>query len=478
MTAPEFVLDRDAEHILHRFRDLLSIPSVSTSREHRGDVDRAASWAVDHLSMSGLEAEVRQTAGLPVVLAKSKPQAVADPDAPVVLFYGHLDVQPADPVELWTSPPFEPTLRDGKIFARGASDDKAGVLSFLETLRAYHESKTPLPGPIVVLLECEEEIGSPSLPAFLKEHRDELAADVAVVCDTTMWDSTPGEAPRVAITTSLRGLLYLDLELQGPTRDLHSGVYGGSIANPATQLTRVLGSLITDDQVIAIPGFYDQVAPPPPHGWAHLDFDAEAFCRDVGLPPFGAALDAVPLERSGASNQVDETLIRRWALPALDVNGLHAGYTGEGAKTVIPSVARAKVSVRLAPGMDPEHTQQLLVDWLESRDVGGCTWKITKHTSAHPGMVSEDSPWVQAAVKGIAQGAGHEPVLVAEGATIPVVADFAEHLNIDTLLIGFGLNSDNIHSPNEHIAIDRLHLGSRALTALLVTLARVTATSK
>ncbi len=473
MPIPLDYLREHTSDIEHRFVELLRIPSVSTDPAREPDVARSAQWAKDHLESSGLEVRVIQTDGLPVVLAKSNAQQVADQDAPRVLFYGHLDVQPADPLEAWASPPFEPAVSEGVITARGASDDKAGVLSFLEALRAYHETQTPLPGPITVLLECEEEIGSPSLPAFLTHHRDELAAEVVVICDTTMWDATPGQSPRVAITTSLRGLVYLEVTLHGPTRDLHSGVYGGAIANPATQLTRVLGKLIDDDQRVTVPGFYDQVAPPPTHGWEHLNFDDEAFCQDVGLPPFGTTVPQVSPRDAVTSTQASETLVRRWALPALDINGLLAGYTQPGAKTVIPTHAHAKVSVRLAPGMEPDRTQRLLIEWLERQEVGGCRWDIKPHHTAHPVQVDEDSPWIAAAVEGITNGAGHAPLLVAEGATIPVVADFKQNLGIDSLLIGFGLNSDNIHSPNEHIALERLHLGCQTLVSVLAALAQV-----
>ncbi|MEM6551842.1 MAG: M20/M25/M40 family metallo-hydrolase [Planctomycetota bacterium] len=447
-----------------RFTELLAIPSVSTDPQHAPDLAAACRFAADHLTASGLTATIHETEGHPLVLAHSTPDQVANPQAPTVLFYGHLDVQPAALSDGWSNDPFNPTLLDGKVYARGASDDKAGVLSFLEALRAYHDTNTPLPGPVTVLLECEEEIGSPSLPAFLEQHQSELTADIVVICDTTMWDypikPTDGEAfrgisrpPDIAITTALRGLAYFDLVLQGPDRDLHSGVYGGALANPANALTRILGQLHDNQHRIAIPGFYDDVLPAPDHGWQHLNFDADAFTQEVGLPPSGEA--DLP------------TLVRRWARPSCDINGLSSGFQGPGAKTVIASTANAKVSFRLAPGQDPHRIETLFRDWLNTHDLHGCTLTVTTHGLAYPVNTPTDSPYLQPAIDAARDTTGRPAVLVQEGASIPVVADFKRILGIDSLLIGFGLNSDNIHAPDEHIDLDRLHLGTATLVRLL-----------
>ncbi|MEM6393162.1 MAG: M20/M25/M40 family metallo-hydrolase [Planctomycetota bacterium] len=450
-----------------RFVELLAIPSVSTEAAHEVDLAAACRFAVDHLTASGLTATIHETDGHPLVLAHSTPDQTKNPDASTVLFYGHLDVQPASLNDGWTADPFTPTRRDNRVFARGASDDKAGVLSFLEALRAYQDTGTPLPCSVTILLECEEEIGSPSLPAFLEAHRDELAADVVVICDTTMWDypilpdtkTNSQQPPDIAITTALRGLAYFDLVLQGPDRDLHSGVYGGALANPANVLTRILGQLHDDDLRIAIPDFYNDVLPAPDHGWQHLNFDADAFTQDVGLPPSGEA--NLP------------TLVRRWARPSCDINGLNAGFQGAGAKTVIPSTANAKVSFRLAPGQDPDRIETLFRDWLNTFDLHGCRLTVTTHGLAHPVSTPTDSPHVQAAIDAARDTTGRPAVLVQEGASIPVVADFQQTLGVDSVLIGFGLNSDNIHAPDEHIDLDRLHLGTATLTALLQHLAAV-----
>jgi acetylornithine deacetylase/succinyl-diaminopimelate desuccinylase-like protein len=472
MTTPLDHLAADHDHAVARLTQLLAIPSVSTDPAYTPQVHAAAAWIATYCRELGMSVQTLQPksaegkTGHPIVVAKTTPQMVADTaDANRVLFYGHYDVQPPDPVGGWTTPPFEPTVRDHKIFARGASDDKGQVMCFLEALRAYHATETKLPCHVTVLIEGEEECGSVSLPAFLDQHADLLEADdrtVCVVSDTSMWDAPGtdlGYTP--AITYALRGLTYFDLKLHGPSRDLHSGVYGGTLANPATQLTRVLGKLIDDDNRVTIPGFYDDVQPVTPaeqDAWQKLNFNEHNFTGDVGSVPFG--------ERDFS------TLQRRWTRPACDINGLYGGYMGEGAKTVIPTFAGAKVSFRIPAAMDPEKVERQFVDWLHQHDTGGCRWEITNHGHAHPVATPTDSPWVVAAGRAIEQVAGQPPALVREGATIPVVSDFKTRLGIDTLLIGFGLNADNIHSPDEHLGLDRFALGCRTHVALLAELAR------
>ncbi|MEO1235967.1 MAG: M20/M25/M40 family metallo-hydrolase [Planctomycetota bacterium] len=460
-------LAADHDHAVARLKRLLAIPSVSTDPAFAEHVDAAAAWVASSLEELGMSVEVLRPAGEdgrtghPVVVATSMPKRVADDAQHRVLFYGHYDVQPPDPVAGWTSPPFDPVVRDNKLFARGASDDKGQVACFLEALRAYHATGTPLPCHVTVLIEGEEECGSVSLPAFLDQHADLLKADhntVCVVSDTSMWDTPPGSDPGYipAITYALRGLVYFDVKLHGPSRDLHSGVYGGTLANPATELTRVLGKLFDDDHRVTIPGFYDDVTATSPdehHAWQRLGFDEHRFTGDVGSIPFG--------ERGFS------TLERRWTRPSCDVNGLYGGYMGEGAKTVIPTFAGAKVSFRIPAAMDPRKVAQQFTDWLHQHDTGGCRWEITNHGEASPVATPTDSPWVAAASRAIEHASGRPPALVREGATIPVIADFKEKLGIDTLLIGFGLNSDNIHSPDEHFGLDRFLLGCRTHAALL-----------
>ncbi|MEM8783323.1 MAG: M20/M25/M40 family metallo-hydrolase [Planctomycetota bacterium] len=459
-------LDADHDAAVARLSDLLSIPSVSTDPAFDAHVQRGATWVADDLKSMGFEVQALTSGGgHPAILAKSTDALVAPGAKQRVLFYGHYDVQPPDPLDGWSDPAFEPTIKpsltegDGPaVFARGASDDKGQVMCFLEAVRAYRATDTPLPCHVTVLIEGEEECGSKTLPAILEGHLDDLKADVALVSDTSMHDTDT-----VAITYGLRGLVYFDLKLHGPNRDLHSGVYGGTLPNPATVLARVLGKLFDDQNRVTIPGFYDDVAPlddAERREWQKLGFDENEFLGDVGSQPFGEA---------GFS-----TLERRWSRPSCDVNGLYGGYMGEGAKTVIPSFAGAKVSFRIPGNMDPVKVGKQFTDWLRTHDVGGCRWEITDLGSdAYPVLVPRDSPYVQAAARAIEQVAGKPPALVREGATIPVIADLQTKLGMDTLLVGFGLHADNIHSPDEHFALRRFKLGAKVHAALLASLAEV-----
>ncbi len=459
----------DADNAVARLSELLAIPSVSTDPAFDEHIQRGAAWVADYLKQLGFTVELVGTGdGHPAVLARSTDDmidpAIAQPKR--VLFYGHYDVQPPDPLDGWTTPPFEPAIRDSltpgdgpALFARGASDDKGQVMCFLEALRAYHQTHTKLPCHVTVLIEGEEECGSKTLPHILDQRIEDLRADIALVSDTSMHDTHT-----CAITYGLRGLAYFDLKLHGPNRDLHSGVYGGTLANPATLLTRTLGKLFDDNNNITIPGFYDDVAPltdTERAAWEKLGFDEQKYLGDVGAQPFGQA---------GFS-----TLERRWSQPSCDINGLYGGYMGEGAKTVIPSFAGAKVSFRIPGNMKPQKVAQQFTDWIHAQNVGDCRWEITNHGEAHPVLVPRDSPWVKAAAAAIEQVAGKPPALVREGATIPVIADFKTKLGMDTLLVGFGLNADNIHSPDEHFALRRFLLGAQTHAALLEALAHVKA---
>jgi acetylornithine deacetylase/succinyl-diaminopimelate desuccinylase-like protein len=443
-----------------RLCDFLRIASVSTDSAYAPQITQAARWVDDHLRQSGFEPAIMETEGHPVVVARSSDEQVADPSGPRMLFYGHYDVQPPDPIEQWTTPPFEPTIRNGAVYARGAVDDKGQVMCMLEALRAYKQCGLKLPGPITVMIEGEEECGSVHLGAFIKEHWELLAADVVIVSDTSMWTGADGAVP--AITYALRGLVYFDIQLHGPNRDLHSGVYGGTLANPATILTRVLGELFDKNNRITIPGFYDDVAPvsdDEQQRWGELGFRDEHFLGKVDAGSFGEA--------------GFDTLQRRWARPACDVNGLYGGYQGEGAKTVIPCFAGAKVSFRIPANMKPNKVADQFEQWLGGREIGDCCWRITCHGQAAPVATPLDSPFMVAASDAIESIAGRPPVLVREGATIPVVADFKSILGLDTLLIGFGLDSDQLHAPDEHFGLDRLLLGSQTHVSLLATFAKV-----
>ncbi len=465
-------LDAHRDQAVARLGDLLAIPSVSTDPARRGDVRAACLWCATQLQDLGLDVRIEETgdptadptadAGHPALIATAPPHLITNPDAPRVLFYGHYDVQPPDPLDLWTTPPFQPTLRNAAIYARGASDDKGQTLLFIEALRACLQTAGQLPCPVTLLIEGEEEIGSQHLPALVHAHRDTLAADVALISDTSMWD-LPNRPPQPAVTYGLRGLVYFDIQLQGPSRDLHSGVYGGTLANPANLLTRILANLFDDQNRVTLPHFYDDVAAVTPEehdAWQRLGFDESQFLNAVGVTqPFGEA---------GFS-----TLERRWARPSCDINGLYSGFTGQGAKTVLPRFAGAKVSFRIAPHQNTHTIADTFEDWLRSQDTGGCTWTITRHGEAEPSLMPTDSPYLQATRRAIQHITGEPPALIREGATIPIGADFKRILHIDTLFVGFGLNSDAIHSPDEHFALDRFHLGAKVHTAILHELARI-----
>lgn len=456
-------LDDQRGAAVERLREFLTIPSVSTDPAYAGDVRRAAEWTARRLREVGLATQVHDTAGHPVVVGRT----MASRPGPSIVFYGHYDVQPADPLALWQSPPFEPVVRDGWIYARGACDDKGQVSCFLEALRAWHEAAGSLPANLTVVLEGEEECGSTNLPRFLEQHRDQLPHDprqaVVLISDTSMWRSAGNSEPTVAITYGLRGLLYMEVQLHGPARDLHSGMYGGILANPATLLARALGRLFDENNRVTIPGFYDDVAEPAAEErarWAKLGFDEQAYLGSAGVTePFGEA---------GFT-----TLERKWTRPSCDINGLYGGYAGKGAKTVIPSFAGAKVSFRLAPRQDPAKIEGQFREWLQTQDVGGCRWKIENFGRADAVMAPVDSPFLSAAAGAIRRTTGREPALIREGATIPVVADFKKILGLDSLLIGFGLEDDCIHSPNERFDLDRFHLGCRTHAAVLDALGRL-----
>lgn len=454
---PQAVFDQLAQHeeeAIARLCEFLSIASISTDPAYNEHCDAAAEWIAERLRRLDLNVDIMPTSAHRAVVASTDE---AGPDAPRVLFYGHYDVQPPDPLEMWTNPPFEPSIRAGRIYARGASDDKGQVMCFVEAIRAWRAAGEKLPVNLTLLIEGDEECSSDGLDEFIAQQRDRLAADVAVVSDTSlMEDGTP------AITYGLRGMVYYDLQLHGPSRDLHSGVYGGTISNPATELALVLGQLLDTDRRIAIDGFYDDVAPVSEEEramWARLNFDEKAYADNIGMDALNGEAGCTTLER-------------RWARPACDVNGLYGGYMGAGAKTVIPTFAGAKVSFRLAANQDPARIDTLLRQWIAQRTPPGCRWQVTGHGQATPVVVPLDSPYLVAARRAMAKGFGQEPVMVREGATIPVVATFKRLLNMDTLLVGFGLQDDAIHSPNEKFELANFRRGCMTHAALLGELAK------
>jgi acetylornithine deacetylase/succinyl-diaminopimelate desuccinylase-like protein len=451
-------VDASLEASRGRLFDLLRIPSISAQPGHKADCVRAAEWVRDQLSALGFRADVRPTAGHPVVVAHHA--GPAGYQGPHVLFYSHYDVQPVDPLELWTSPPFDPQLVDGprgkRFVARGAVDDKGQSMMFIEALRAWKETAGSIPARITMLVEGEEEVGSPSLEPFLTANRDELAADLALISDTGMWDvDTP------AITTRLRGMTYAQVTLKAANRDLHSGLYGGSALNPINALTRILGELHDPDGRIQLPGFYDRVTPVSNAQralWDALGFDERAFLGTIGLD--------TPTGERGYS-----ALERLWARPTADVNGIWGGYTGIGSKTVIASEASAKVSFRLVPNQDPDEVMQQFRRFVADRLPSGATVEFEEFTRS-PGIeVNLESPWVRAAQAVLTEEYGRPAVLMGSGGSIPVVTSLRTVLGIDSLLMGFGLDDDQVHSPNEKFEQRCFHHGIRSHARLLARFA-------
>jgi acetylornithine deacetylase/succinyl-diaminopimelate desuccinylase-like protein len=453
-------IDANRAQSLEGLKTFLRIPSVSTKPEHAPDMQRCAQFVADQLTACGFAPHIHPTPGHPIVVAKNQHQ----PNRPTVLIYGHYDVQPPEPLDQWTTPPFDPTVRKDEngfdaIYARGAVDDKGQVWCHVEALRAYHaaglstsvDMSSALPLNITLLIEGEEEIGSINLEQFIQSHKNELKADIALVSDTNQFARN---VP--AITYGLRGLLYTEITLTGPTHDLHSGLYGGTLQNPANALCELLATLHNPDGSVNIPGFYDDVRKLTDQErklWASLPFSDEAHRKEMGVPQlFGEASFT--------------TLERKWARPTLDINGLTSGYQGPGAKTIIPAKASAKVSMRLVPDQDPKKIEAHFRRALESRLPKTVTLDIHVHSGAHPSLLPIDNPATQLAAKAVQTGFGVPPVFMREGGTVPVGTLFKAALNIDTLFIGFGLSDDRVHSPNEKFDLDALHKGTRTAAAL------------
>ncbi len=441
-----------------RWQELLRIPSIGTDPTRNADTRRAAEWVAGQLREIGFEARLRETPGQPMVVGHYPDPG--DGRLPHILYYGHYDVQPVEPLELWQTPPFEPTLvttgRGQRMVARGAVDDKGQVMTWLEALRAWHEVHGALPVRVSVFLEGEEESGSPSLEGFLEAHAGELRADVCVVSDTGMWDiDTP------AISTMLRGLLYLELKLTGPARDLHSGIYGGAVPNPLNVLCRVLGQLHDEAGRIQVPGFYDQVLElEETPQWAALPFDEADFLGSAGIE--------TPVGEAGRT-----TLERVWSRPTCDINGLWGGYTAPGAKTVIPAQASAKLSFRLVPDQDPGRVLAGLEDFLEARTPADCRFEITTHGRSPAIRLPADSPYVRAGAKALAAVYDRQPFLIGMGGSIPAVEAIKRLLGMDSLLIGFGLKDDLVHSPNEKFELRCFEAGMQTHARLLAELAEL-----
>ncbi|HEY2164976.1 MAG TPA: dipeptidase [Gemmatimonadaceae bacterium] len=441
--------DKNQARARDQLFDLLRIPSVSARSEHNADTARAAEWVADSLRGVGLTAKVHATKGHPIVVGEWR----GAPGAQTILIYGHYDVQPVEPLELWDSPPFEPTVRDRKIFARGSVDDKGQLFLHVKALEAHLASRGKLPVNIIVLAEGEEEVGSDHLAGFIEAHADELACDAVVISDSAMF--APGLP---SILSSLRGLAYFQIDVRGPATDLHSGSYGGAVMNPAMALARILATMHDADGSghIAIDGFYDDV-----RDWGdvarrqmkQLPFDEKTLRAETGSP-----------ELFGEKGYT--TLERLWMRPTCEVNGLLSGYTGEGAKTVLPAVAMAKVSCRLVPDQRPEKIEQLMRAHVQRVCPPGVEATVRPLHGGNPWRADLAGPLFDAARRALATAFDREPVITGEGGSIPVVGDFQRILNAPVLLVGFGLPGENAHAPNEWLSEDNFYKGMRAMAAL------------
>ena len=458
MSSLQAVLDRidaDSQQSLDRLFEFLRVESISTDPAYAGDCVRAADWLVQDLQSFGVDAKRHDTPGHPMVTG------YCGSGNKSLLFYGHYDVQPVDPLSLWNKPPFEPALESTSagdvIRARGAADDKGQLMTFVEACRAWHAVHGQLPASITFLFEGEEESGSPSLVPFLKQHADQLRADLALVCDTGMWDAnTP------AITTMLRGMLGEEITITAADKDLHSGMYGGPAQNPIRVLNRILAGLHDDQGRVTIPGFYDGVHPLPEQiatQWQGLGFSASEFLGDVDL--------------SVAAGETDHSALEQiWSRPTCEFNGIVGGYTGDGFKTVLPSIASAKISFRLVGDQDPHAIRENFRSYVQQQLPADCTVSFAEH-GASPGIaLSLDDPAFEKSRIALSQEWENEAVYAGCGGSIPIVGFFQEYLGMDSLLVGFGLDDDQIHSPNEKYSLKSFQKGIKSWARILDSLAR------
>ncbi len=431
---------QNKDRFLNELLELLRIPSISADSKYKSDVARCAEAVKQSLLDAGCDhAEICPTEGHPIVFGEK----IIDPSLPTVLVYGHYDVQPADPLELWDSGPFEPVIKDGKIFARGACDDKGQMFMHVKALEVMAKTNT-LACNVKLMIEGEEEVGSSNLGKFLEANREKLQADIVLVSDTSMISM---EHP--SLETGLRGLAYMEVEVTGPNRDLHSGVYGGAVANPINILAKMIASLHDENNHITIPGFYDNVQELSEADRKALNeapFNLEEYKNELGVKEVWGEKGYTTLERTG---------IR----PTLDVNGIWGGYTGEGAKTVLPSKAFAKISMRLVPNQTSEAIAELFKNHFESIAPDYVTVKVTTHHGGEPVVTPTDSIAYKAAAKAIKESFGKDPIPTRGGGSIPIIALFESVLGLKTVLMGFGLDNDNIHSPNEKFDVANYYKG-------------------
>jgi acetylornithine deacetylase/succinyl-diaminopimelate desuccinylase-like protein len=443
-------VEREKDRYIEELLEYLRIPSVSTDPRHKDDVRRCSEFVVEQLEAAGLETESIETGGNPLVFAEWN----GAPDKPTILFYGHYDVQPADPLEEWDSPPFEPTIEGDLLIARGATDDKGQSFTHIKAVAATLAERGELPVNVKFILEGEEEIGGESIDRFVRQDAGErLACDAVVVSDTSMF--APGQP---SLLYGLKGLAYIELKVRGANRDLHSGTFGGAVANPANALCQIIARLQDPETGrVLIPGFYDDVL--PFEEWERKEF---------GKLPFDEADYKAELGISEVFGEAGYTTLERmWGRPTLDVNGIFGGYQGEGAKTVLPAWAGAKVSMRLVPNQDPEKIARLVTEYVHSIVPTGVTVEATGVHGAQPVLIDIRGPIADAAMDAQEEVFGARPVRIREGGSIPIVAVFSEILKVPTILMGFGLPDDRLHAPNEKFNISNFHNGIRAIVRLL-----------
>jgi acetylornithine deacetylase/succinyl-diaminopimelate desuccinylase-like protein len=439
-------LKKNQPRFVDELCEYVRFPSVSAQAQHRSDLQACAEWLVNHCREIGLETRLCPTAGNPVVIARTPRHKSNGTKRPHFLVYGHYDVQPPEPFELWKTPPFEARIQGRSLFARGATDNKGQHLAHLKAVEAYLKSGTPLPCDLTFVIEGEEEVGSGSLGAFLKDNRAELGCDAIVISDTGM----PGrDCP--ALTYALRGIVAFEVTLHGPSRDLHSGIFGGSVDNPAMSLAQLLAQLRDKNGRVAIPGFYDDIQPLSPYERRQLKrfpFNERDYKKLLGVPKLFGERGFTPVEQ-------------RSARPTLEINGLTSGYQGEGSKTIIPSWARVKITCRLVPNQEPDRIARLVRNHLQKLCPPTVRMEVETGHGASPYLVSPTSSQAQAAMRALQSAFGTQPVLMREGGSIPIVNEFKRILKADTLLLGLALPDDNAHSPNEKFNLDCFAKGQK-----------------
>lgn len=455
MTPLDYLKEQESNS-LEQLKDLLRIPSVSAQSSYNDDMIKCAKWVSGYLNDMDIKSEIMDTGGHPVVYGE---HCKAE-GAPTVLIYGHYDVQPPEPLDLWHSGPFDPIEKDGYLCARGSADDKGQFFAHLKGVESYLKTVGSLPVNVKFLIEGEEEVAAENLPIFIEKNKDKLKADIVLVSDGAQYG--PGMP---AINYGLRGIAVAEIKLTGPDKDLHSGGYGGSIANPIHMLSKMIAQLHNDNGKIMIDGFYDNAVAMTDwekSEFAKLPFDEDEYKAATGAPKLWGEKEYSVLERN-------------WVRPTLDCNGITGGYQGEGAKTIIPSWASAKITMRLVPNMEPDDVCDKLEAYLKKLCPDTMILEVNKQGGGRPVQVPTEGPWLDAAAKAIKTGFGNAPFYTKEGGSIPIVETFKSVLGLDTLLVGFGQKDDNIHSPNERFRISDFHLGCRTSAALLEELSKVKA---